>query len=514
MLQQDEPDDYVVATGETHSIRELLDIAFARVGIDDWHGYVTQDPRFFRPAEVDLLVGDASKAHDVLGWRPDVGFEELVRADGRLRRRSWSAGPRATRGREARADGTTGRVPSRHRACRCRPAVDVRRWSLAAGSLGLRPVPSAVPSVVDVSADQREVARSATHALRDGQPARQPGRATGPISDARAGPVRPDAPARRPVAGRAALKGAGPIALAGLMANLANIGVTLLVARLLSTRGYGALRPAHRHLLRAVDARLGAAGRRRAAGHGLGAHRAGSPGRGWAVRTRRRALVVVAAWAVLAIADPRPARGPARRCPGPAAVRDLDRRRLLGGALRRPRPAPGPARLPVAGGNLLVEGLFRGVPHDRAGRRRPRRRRRGRRACCCQRGARRGARPGHRCAARPHGPAATRPRLPGRRRRHRRRLPQPTSRRQSRERRSLARDVGTALAALALLALLQNLDVVVLGRAEPGQRGRYAADLGRVQGRWCSPPSCWPASCCRRRPPAASSASTPCTSSP
>src|ERR1700710_2390247 len=78
MLQQDEPDDYVVATGETHSIRELLDIAFARVGIDDWTRYVTQDPRFFRPAEVDLLVGDASKTKDVLGWTPDVGFEELV----------------------------------------------------------------------------------------------------------------------------------------------------------------------------------------------------------------------------------------------------------------------------------------------------------------------------------------------------------------------------------------------------------------------------------------------------
>jgi GDPmannose 4,6-dehydratase len=78
MLQQDEPDDYVVATGETHSIRELLELAFKRVGIDDWTNYVTQDPRFFRPAEVDLLVGDASKARDVLGWTPDVGFTELV----------------------------------------------------------------------------------------------------------------------------------------------------------------------------------------------------------------------------------------------------------------------------------------------------------------------------------------------------------------------------------------------------------------------------------------------------
>ena len=78
MLQQPEADDYVLATGETHSIRDLLDAAFARVGIDDWSGYVRQDPRFMRPAEVDLLVGDAAKARDRLGWRPTVGFAELV----------------------------------------------------------------------------------------------------------------------------------------------------------------------------------------------------------------------------------------------------------------------------------------------------------------------------------------------------------------------------------------------------------------------------------------------------
>ena len=75
LLQQEVPDDYVVATGATHSIRELLDVAFARVGISDWGKHVTQDPRFFRPAEVDLLVGDASKARDVLGWTPEVGFQ-------------------------------------------------------------------------------------------------------------------------------------------------------------------------------------------------------------------------------------------------------------------------------------------------------------------------------------------------------------------------------------------------------------------------------------------------------
>ena len=78
MMQQDVADDYVVATGETHSIRELLDVAFRHVGIDDWDSLVFQDPRYFRPAEVDLLVGDPSKARDVLGWKPEVGFEQLV----------------------------------------------------------------------------------------------------------------------------------------------------------------------------------------------------------------------------------------------------------------------------------------------------------------------------------------------------------------------------------------------------------------------------------------------------
>ncbi|MDQ2846956.1 MAG: GDP-mannose 4,6-dehydratase [Actinomycetota bacterium] len=78
MVQADEADDYVVATGETHSIRELLDIAFNRVGIEDWEPYVYVDPQFFRPAEVDLLIGDPSKAKAKLGWQPTVGFTELV----------------------------------------------------------------------------------------------------------------------------------------------------------------------------------------------------------------------------------------------------------------------------------------------------------------------------------------------------------------------------------------------------------------------------------------------------
>ena len=78
MLQQDEGDDYVIATGETHSIREFLDAAFAHVGIDDWSKHVTQDPRFMRPAEVELLIGDATKAKEKLGWTPTVSFPELV----------------------------------------------------------------------------------------------------------------------------------------------------------------------------------------------------------------------------------------------------------------------------------------------------------------------------------------------------------------------------------------------------------------------------------------------------
>ena len=77
MLQQDEPADYVVATGETHSVRELCELAFAGAGLE-WEQHVVVDDRFLRPAEVDLLVGDATKAHETLGWRRDVDFPRLV----------------------------------------------------------------------------------------------------------------------------------------------------------------------------------------------------------------------------------------------------------------------------------------------------------------------------------------------------------------------------------------------------------------------------------------------------
>lgn len=78
MLQQDVAGDYVIATGRSHSIRELLEVAFARVGIEDWKSLVEQDSRFMRPAEIEQLVGDPTKARRVLGWEPKVAFEEVV----------------------------------------------------------------------------------------------------------------------------------------------------------------------------------------------------------------------------------------------------------------------------------------------------------------------------------------------------------------------------------------------------------------------------------------------------
>lgn len=78
MLQQSEPDDFVIATGETHSVEEFLTLTFDKVGLGDWRPHVRQDPKFFRPAEVDLLIGDPTKAKDRLGWVPEVSFEQLV----------------------------------------------------------------------------------------------------------------------------------------------------------------------------------------------------------------------------------------------------------------------------------------------------------------------------------------------------------------------------------------------------------------------------------------------------
>jgi GDPmannose 4,6-dehydratase len=78
MLQANEPDDYVIATGETHSVREFLDETFGYLDLD-WKASIETDPRYYRPAEVDLLLGDASKARKLLGWEPKVAFKQLVR---------------------------------------------------------------------------------------------------------------------------------------------------------------------------------------------------------------------------------------------------------------------------------------------------------------------------------------------------------------------------------------------------------------------------------------------------
>ena len=78
MLQQDDPDDYVIATGETHSVDEFLTLAVEKAGLGDFHPYVKHDPKYFRPAEVDLLIGDPSKAEKKLGWKREVGFDQLV----------------------------------------------------------------------------------------------------------------------------------------------------------------------------------------------------------------------------------------------------------------------------------------------------------------------------------------------------------------------------------------------------------------------------------------------------
>lgn len=78
MLQQDKPDDYVIATGETHSVKEFVELSFTEVGLN-WEDYVKQDPRYMRPTEVDYLIGDYSKAKRVLGWQPEVRFKDLVK---------------------------------------------------------------------------------------------------------------------------------------------------------------------------------------------------------------------------------------------------------------------------------------------------------------------------------------------------------------------------------------------------------------------------------------------------
>ncbi len=112
MLQQDRPDDYVIATGETHTVREFVATAFDHVGLD-WREFVVLDPKFLRPAEVDLLVGDASKARRVLGWEPQTRFADLVRLmvdadmdalDEEVAQMQWGEASRQERIRQRRAE--------------------------------------------------------------------------------------------------------------------------------------------------------------------------------------------------------------------------------------------------------------------------------------------------------------------------------------------------------------------------------------------------------------------------
>ena len=137
MLQQDEPDDYVIATGETHTIREFLDVAFRIAGYDDWEPFVHHDPRFDRPAEVDLLMGDATKAREKLGWEPqgrlrgaralmyesDLAEESAPRQAGQLTSRPWPrrlAARRRDHGQRLRSARDAGRA---RRARRVRRAA-------------------------------------------------------------------------------------------------------------------------------------------------------------------------------------------------------------------------------------------------------------------------------------------------------------------------------------------------------------------------------------------------------
>ena len=79
MLQRDEPEDFVIATNQMHTVRDCVQIAFDEAGVDDWERYITIDPALLRPAEVDQLIGDPTKAKDLLGWEPKTSFEELIR---------------------------------------------------------------------------------------------------------------------------------------------------------------------------------------------------------------------------------------------------------------------------------------------------------------------------------------------------------------------------------------------------------------------------------------------------
>ena len=152
MLQQDAPDDYVIATGETHSVAEFCELAFRHVGIDDWRRYVKVDEALLRPADVDLLVGNPSKARRCLNWQPEVTFEGPGQVDGGGGPWSWSS----RRRRERRA------IPNRAKS----------RTVTLRFNLGLDSDADLLPSNVD---RERHIWRgcSGAHAAGTASPARR-----------------------------------------------------------------------------------------------------------------------------------------------------------------------------------------------------------------------------------------------------------------------------------------------------------------------------------------------------
>ena len=196
MLQQDQPDDYVVATGETHSVKELVELAFAAADLD-WEKYVVIDERFLRPAEVDLLVGDPAKAEKTLGWHRDVDFPEAGPDDGRGRPGPgeepagadgwpWPIWRRSTPTRSA---SWWPSAPGCSRSCRrasCRWSRPTCRWCRGSRR------PSCRPSAA--------TARGASRRVRAASPRGRSRSGRGPGTGAGAARRRPGRPARRPPA--------------------------------------------------------------------------------------------------------------------------------------------------------------------------------------------------------------------------------------------------------------------------------------------------------------------------
>ena len=382
MLQQDEPDDYVIATGETHSVRELLEVAFARVGIETGRRTSTQDPRFFRPAEVDLLLGDAGKAQDRARLGAERGFERAGRDDGRRR----PGGGEAHRGRALPRRTVGGPGAAQVHAFGAPTAVIGRTgWLLRHGSPAPAPAPAAgdpVSSLVRMTSTAPPSAAGTAVPADRGSGTVRPGgpaamapvlvgehgqvdvalateSATAAVGEAAPVPAggRRQSPGSSPA--MQALRGASPLALAGMLATAVNVGVTLLIARMLTTRGYGALAQLialffvlsmpGSALLVGVVRRVTAW--RRVSRLDLVAN--------WVRVTRRRALVLVILFSLLAIAL-RGVIAEWMNLPSPAGVAETLSAGAVWGLLSLDRGLLQAGHAyPALGRNLIVEGLSR-----------------------------------------------------------------------------------------------------------------------------------------------------------